>query len=233
MLMRKVGGFSVAEVTIAIGVIAFALLAIFALIPVGLNSSRDAIDDTSATLLLQDLQNRIRSEVATNVTAVAWTTGGYETFQLRWNQQILPPAGLSYSNIANVSATTYTGSPPPSTAVAYYDRIGLFVKQAAQSSPDVIDPTRNFVRADIIIRPLYCDATQIIPPSGVAPTYDANLTSYGEFVRPRATSLNTVDYAYLSVRISLGWPAKPVADGSLVATGAADKRVYTFYLQKP
>lgn len=232
--MRKVSAFSLVEVTLAIGIIAVALVGIFALIPVGLNSSRDAIDDTSTSLITQDIYNRVRSEVATDLTAVPWTNpNGFETFQLRWNRQILPVTGLSYSGLGNVPPTSYSGTTPPSTTIGYYDKIGLFVKQAAQSSTETIDTTRNFVRADIIIRPLYCDPTQIIPLAGPPPTYDATRTSYGEFVRPRTTSAGAIDYAYLGVRVSLGWPAQPVTDGSLVATGAGNKRIYTFYLQKP
>jgi uncharacterized protein (TIGR02598 family) len=232
--MQKVRAFSLVEVTLAIGIIAFALLGIFALIPVGLNSSREAIDDTSTSLITQDIYSRIRSEVATDRTAVPWTnSNGKETFQLRWNRQILPLTGLSYSALGNVPATSYSGATPPSTTVGYYDKLGLFVKQAPQSSTDVIDTTRNFVRADIIIRPLYCDPTQIIPLAGPPPAYDATHTSYGEFVRPRTISAGVVDYPYLGVHVSLGWPAQPVADGSLVATGAGNKKIYTFYLQKP
>lgn len=232
--MRKVSAFSLVEVTLAIGIIAIAFVGIFALIPVGLNSSRDAIDDTATSLITQDIYNRVRSEVATDLTAVPWTNpNGLETFQLRWNHAILPATGLSYSVIGNVPATAYAGTTSPSTTVGYYDRIGLFVKQAKQATTDVIDTTRNFVRADIIIRPLYWDPSQIIPLGGPPPAYDASRTSYSEFIRPRATSSGAIDYPYLSVHVSLGWPTQAVPDGSLVATGAADKKIYTFYLQKP
>lgn len=56
-------GFSLVEVTLAIGIIGFALVAILALMPVGMNSSRDAIDATHTSLIAQDLENRIKSSV--------------------------------------------------------------------------------------------------------------------------------------------------------------------------
>ncbi len=171
--MKRQSGFSLVEVTLAIGVIAFALVAIFALIPVGLSSSREAIDDTTTSLITQDIFNRVKAEVATDQLPIPWTNPtGNDTFQIRWNRIILPAAGLSYSNLANVLPAVYNVSPQPSTAVAYYDTSGLFVKQAPQNPNDPVDPTRNFLRADIIIRPLYCDPTQVIPATGGPPAYD-------------------------------------------------------------
>jgi uncharacterized protein (TIGR02598 family) len=61
--MRERSGFSLVEVTLAIGIIAFALVAIMALIPVGLNSRRDAIDATHSSLIGQDAQTRVKSSV--------------------------------------------------------------------------------------------------------------------------------------------------------------------------
>jgi uncharacterized protein (TIGR02598 family) len=61
--MRNRSGFSLVEVTLAIGIIAVALVAIMALIPVGLNSSRDAIDATRSSLIGQDVQTRVKSSV--------------------------------------------------------------------------------------------------------------------------------------------------------------------------
>jgi uncharacterized protein (TIGR02598 family) len=66
-MMRRIPGFSLVEVTLAIGIIGFAMLAIFALIPVGLNSGREAIDATHTGLISQDIQNRVRNSV-TNTT---------------------------------------------------------------------------------------------------------------------------------------------------------------------
>lgn len=61
--MRRLPAFSLIEVTLALGVIGFCLLAIFALIPVGLNSARDAIDSTHLSLIVADVQTRVRSSV--------------------------------------------------------------------------------------------------------------------------------------------------------------------------
>lgn len=70
--MQRTKGFSLVEVTLAIGVIAFALLAIFALIPVGMNSGRAAIDATRTSLIAEDVQNRVQS----SVTDATFAAGG-------------------------------------------------------------------------------------------------------------------------------------------------------------
>jgi uncharacterized protein (TIGR02598 family) len=64
--MRKAGGFSMVEVTLAIGVVAVGLLAVFALVPVGLNSGRDAMDATRSSLMLQDVYSRVRGAINTS-----------------------------------------------------------------------------------------------------------------------------------------------------------------------
>lgn len=63
--MEKQRAFSLVEVTLAIGVIAFALLAIVGLIPVGMKSGGEAIDATRTSLAAKDAQNRVRSSVTT------------------------------------------------------------------------------------------------------------------------------------------------------------------------
>lgn len=43
---RKNKGFSLVEITIALGIAAFCLLAIFALLPTGMNTNRSSVDET-------------------------------------------------------------------------------------------------------------------------------------------------------------------------------------------
>jgi uncharacterized protein (TIGR02598 family) len=64
--MRKSQGFSLVEVTLAIGIVAFALIAILGLVPVGLNSGRDSIAATHTPLIAQDVFDRIRASMINN-----------------------------------------------------------------------------------------------------------------------------------------------------------------------
>ena len=61
--MQKLRAFSLVEVTMAIGIIGFALLALFALMPVGLTASREAANDTQTSLISQDVYARTQAAV--------------------------------------------------------------------------------------------------------------------------------------------------------------------------
>jgi uncharacterized protein (TIGR02598 family) len=61
--MRERSGFSLVEVTLAIGVIGFGLIAVLALIPVGIKSGGESIDATRTSLVTADIQNRVRASI--------------------------------------------------------------------------------------------------------------------------------------------------------------------------
>lgn len=67
--MQNRSAFSLIEVTLSIGIIAFALIAIFGLIPVGLTSGREAIDATRSSLIGQDARDRVKSSLTSAVFA--------------------------------------------------------------------------------------------------------------------------------------------------------------------
>jgi len=62
-------GFSLVEVTLALGITAFCLVAIFGLIPVGLNSNQTAIEQTTAASLATALADDLRATPKTNPPA--------------------------------------------------------------------------------------------------------------------------------------------------------------------
>ena len=61
--IQRQRAFSLVEVTLAIGIVSFALLAILALVPVGMKSGSEAIDATHTSLIGQDTQNKVKSTV--------------------------------------------------------------------------------------------------------------------------------------------------------------------------
>jgi uncharacterized protein (TIGR02598 family) len=75
-------GFSLVEVTLAIGIVGFGVIAILGLIPVGTKSGGDAIDATRTALIGKDAQARARATVtyATFASAMDVTlpTGFYD-----------------------------------------------------------------------------------------------------------------------------------------------------------
>ncbi len=72
--MRKADqrdGFSLIEVTIAIGVTAFCLIAIMGLLPVGLNSNRTSIEQTAGTSILTAIASDLRATPSTKPPGAA------------------------------------------------------------------------------------------------------------------------------------------------------------------
>ena len=66
MKNQSTNGFSLVEVSVALGIVAFALIAILGLVPVGMKSARDAENDTRSSLIAQDAYNRIRAKMTIN-----------------------------------------------------------------------------------------------------------------------------------------------------------------------
>jgi len=67
MQMRN-RGFSLIEIVIAMGIIAFALVAIVGMFPVAMKASRDSRDETHAAMISQLILGQLRSQVSTNPT---------------------------------------------------------------------------------------------------------------------------------------------------------------------
>ena len=57
---QTVRGFSLIEVTLSLGIIAFALVAVMGLLPAGLNSQKDAADQSRGVQALNDITQAVR-----------------------------------------------------------------------------------------------------------------------------------------------------------------------------
>jgi len=98
---RARAGFSLVEVAVALGIISFALVAIFALIPVGLTSSQTAIAQTGANDILSAVFTDLR---ATPPTAPVGQSATTQRFQIP-----IPAAAATTS---------------PASAIFYFDSEG-------------------------------------------------------------------------------------------------------------
>ena len=67
--LRRPAAFSLVEITLALGVMAFCLVAIFGLLPVGLNSDRAAVEQTAAAGVAAALAADLRQTPAASATA--------------------------------------------------------------------------------------------------------------------------------------------------------------------
>src|SRR5437773_10927056 len=59
--LRRLHAFSLVEVTLALGVAAFCLIAVFGLVPVGVQTNRNATSQTAATNILSSVVSDIRA----------------------------------------------------------------------------------------------------------------------------------------------------------------------------
>lgn len=87
-------GFSLVEVTLAIGIISFALLAVVALLPVGLKSVKNSSEQAAGAAVLQGLSEALRhaaTDDGTNYAMVfnnttnTFTAGGGASEAWNWN----------------------------------------------------------------------------------------------------------------------------------------------------
>jgi uncharacterized protein (TIGR02598 family) len=68
-------GFSLVEITLALGVAAFCLLAVFGMLPIGLKTQQIAIEQTAATRIISaassDLRNTARAATASSLLSIS------------------------------------------------------------------------------------------------------------------------------------------------------------------
>lgn len=74
LFTRRMKAFSLVEVTLALGIAAVSLLAIFALLPVGVKTNQVAIEQTASTDLLSSVAADLRATPATNPRGGAATS---------------------------------------------------------------------------------------------------------------------------------------------------------------
>ena len=76
--MRSSRASSLVEVVLALGIVAFALLAVVGMIPVGVQSSRDAVDLTRTSMVAQDAAMRLPTLAYTDGAPGATATWFYD-----------------------------------------------------------------------------------------------------------------------------------------------------------
>jgi uncharacterized protein (TIGR02598 family) len=89
---RRAGGFSLVEVVLSVGVISFAIIPIFALIPIGMNMFRSSIDSSVGTRICQQLVNEVQE---TDFNTLLTTPSATRYFDVD-GQELSAPAGAIY-----------------------------------------------------------------------------------------------------------------------------------------
>ena len=117
-LDRKYAAFSLVEVTLALGVAAFCLIAVFGLMPVGVQTNRNATSQTAAASVM--------AAVVADLRATPRCTGTSSQFQ--------------------ITLGTGPGCPttvPPSAATLYFDGAGQFATSLGATSRYQLNVTWN------------------------------------------------------------------------------------------
>ena len=120
-LQPRPAGFSLVEVTLALGVAGFCLLAVFALLPMGVQTNQAAFSQTAATTILSDVSADLRGASQSNANSVTSPMYGI----------VVPASGSS-----NTTAQTlyFDGQGGFSTAIQTGSRYRLALTFPAPSS---------------------------------------------------------------------------------------------------
>ena len=70
--LRFLPGFSLVEVTLAIGIAAFCLIAVFGLVPIAVQTNRNATSQTAATNIIASVIADMRALKSTTVALRGW-----------------------------------------------------------------------------------------------------------------------------------------------------------------
>jgi uncharacterized protein (TIGR02598 family) len=137
-LRRYDSGFSLVEVVIAVGIVAFAFIPMLGLVPMGLNTSRQAIDTTIEAQIIQQMAGQAQQTVFSQLGTL--TSSSVTCFDANGN--VTSPASAIYK--ASFSAPVNTTLPGGSTTTRL-DTMTIYILStrtsggmAAASAQDLI-----------------------------------------------------------------------------------------------
>lgn len=114
---RSSTGFSLIEVTIALGVASFCLVALMGLLPIGLRSHSDAMHESAASVVYERIAESIRGATSDNSRTLFSAVGVYSN--LTWT------VGASESPQIHLQNLDFSGAP---TGVPTDQRLTAFVE---------------------------------------------------------------------------------------------------------
>src|SRR5438874_3902268 len=144
--LRRVHAFSLVEVTLALGVAAFCLLAVFGLVPIGVQTNRNATSQTAAANII--------AAVIADLRATSRCVGTSTQFQITLGTGPGCPASVS-----------------PSPATLYFDGTGQFATSLGTNSRYQLNVTWNVANATGACSPaLPCADLKVTWPAAADPT---------------------------------------------------------------
>ena len=147
------GSFSLIEVVIALGVVAFAFVALFGMLPVGLNAFNNSIDATTETQIAQNVISQLKqAKFSTLYTVYNDSNSGQNT----------SPAG------APSFFKPYTQRYPTPATGFFYDDQGRFLAFIQQGSTQNTPPANYVYTAAVQV---YYNSWTILPGQATTPPF--------------------------------------------------------------
>ncbi|SRR6266496_1717184 len=120
--VRETAAFSLVEITLALGVAAFALLAILGMLPTGLKIQQTSIQQTTANEIISQIFSDLRADVRLPPGQASKAGGEWQNLHGRWRDAATPDT-LYFTNEAKQTGTI-NGSPPANAVfrakITYY-----------------------------------------------------------------------------------------------------------------
>lgn len=108
-------GFSLVEVTLALGVAAFALIAILGMLPVALKTQQASVQQTTANEIMNTILGDLRADVRLPPGQASKAQGAWQNLSGHWAARATPDT-LYFTNDAAQTGSV-NQSPPPADAV--------------------------------------------------------------------------------------------------------------------
>ena len=112
---RSAAGFSLVEITLALGVAAFCLIAVFGLMAVGLQTQRAAVQQTKANAIISQIADDLRADVRLPPGQASKAQGQWSNLHGHW-AAVATPDTLYFTNEGKQTGSV-NQSPAPTDAV--------------------------------------------------------------------------------------------------------------------
>ncbi len=114
--LRRIHAFSLVEVTLALGIAAFCLIAVFGLMPIGVQTNRNATSQTAATNIMVSVLSDLRAAPVPR-----------------------PTPGATASSLYGITIPA-TGTSNTTAQILYFDGAGQFATSLTPPSPTPFQP---------------------------------------------------------------------------------------------
>ncbi len=145
------GGFSLVEVTIALGIVSFAFVTLLGLMPVGLNVMRQAMDSTTEGMIVQQLSGQARMGAFTNLVTLYGTPASVKVFYCNEDGSNLtnvfptnPTMVPHFKIYTSVLPSTYPGSTVTTLSPMSSNLVTLHIGVAVAPGKTSVAKSTNF-----------------------------------------------------------------------------------------